>query len=224
MIRLHRAHKYYRSGGEPIHVLRGVSLNIDAGEFISIMGPSGSGKSTLMNVLGCLDSLDDGTYELDQRRIDGLDDTEQAKIRNRKFGFVFQQFNLIPRLTALRNVELPMIYGRVPVDERRRRAREALTRVGLANRFDHTPAQLSGGQQQRVAIARALVNNPDVIIADEPTGSLDSRSGEEIMEIFKSLHAQGKAIIMVTHEHEIAAYARRIIRVRDGVIAEDVLT
>lgn len=221
MIRLEGAEKYYTTGAEPIHVLRGISLHIASGEFVSIMGPSGSGKSTLMNILGCLDTLDKGTYELDRRRVDTVNNSEQAKIRNRKFGFVFQQFNLIPRLSALRNVELPMIYGRLPLAERQQRARQALHRVGLGDRCSHTPARLSGGQQQRVAIARALVNDPDVIIADEPTGSLDSHAGEEIMNIFSELHAQGKLIIMVTHEHDIAAYAERIIRLRDGVIAED---
>jgi putative ABC transport system ATP-binding protein len=222
MIRLQDAEKYYATGAEPIHVLRGISLQIEAGEFVSIMGPSGSGKSTLMNILGCLDTLDRGTYELDHSRVDTVGRQEQAKIRNRKFGFVFQQFNLIPRLSALRNVELPMIYGRRPVAERRQRAYQALCRVGLEERCSHTPARLSGGQQQRVAIARALVNDPDIIIADEPTGSLDSQAGEEIMKIFSELHAQGKLIIMVTHEHDIAAHAKRIIRLRDGLLADDI--
>ena len=220
MIRLRDASKSYQSGGSPLQVLKGICTEIGDREFVAIMGPSGSGKSTLMNILGCLDTVDSGAYELDGQRIESLDSRQLAQIRNRKFGFVFQLFNLIPRLSALRNVELPMIYGRVPAAERRRRAAEALQRVGLADRCHHSPAQLSGGQQQRVAIARALVNNPDIIIADEPTGSLDSASGEEIMSIFGQLHAQGKTIIMVTHENDIAAHAQRVIRLRDGQIAE----
>jgi putative ABC transport system ATP-binding protein len=220
MIRLRDASKSYQSGGSPLQVLKGICTEIGDREFVAIMGPSGSGKSTLMNILGCLDTVDSGAYEIDGQRIESLDSRQLAQIRNRKFGFVFQLFNLIPRLSALRNVELPMIYGRVPAAERRRRATEALQRVGLADRCHHSPAQLSGGQQQRVAIARALVNNPDIIIADEPTGSLDSASGEEIMSIFGQLHAQGKTIIMVTHENDIAAHAQRVIRLRDGQIAE----
>jgi putative ABC transport system ATP-binding protein len=186
------------------------------------MGPSGSGKSTLLNVLGCLDLLDSGRYELDGRRIDGYGRNALATIRNRHFGFVFQLFNLIPRLTASRNVELPMFYANVPRAERQRRAAAVLADLGLADRVNHSPAQLSGGQQQRVAIARALVNDPDVIIGDEPTGSLDSRSGEEVMEIFSRMHALGKTIIIVTHEPAVAAYARRVVHLRDGVIDREV--
>jgi putative ABC transport system ATP-binding protein len=221
MIRLHEVTKSYRSAGDvDLPVLKGISTEIGRHEFVAIMGPSGSGKSTLMNILGCLDTVDQGSYELDGQRIDSLDTNALARIRNLKFGFVFQMFNLVPRLSALRNVELPMIYGRIPAAERRRRATEALARVGLAERCSHSPSQLSGGQQQRVAIARALVNNPQIIIADEPTGSLDSASGESIMQTFGELHAQGKTIIMVTHENDIAAHAERVIRLRDGHIVE----
>lgn len=222
MINLSQVHKYYRTGPAPIHVLSGINLEIGKGDFVAIMGPSGSGKSTLMNILGCLDTIDQGTYALDGQEIDRADRLTLAHIRNQKFGFVFQLFNLIPRLNALRNVELPMIYGRIPARERRKRAQEALDRVGLGERSHHAPSQLSGGQQQRVAIARALVNDPDVIIADEPTGSLDTHAGEEIMKIFKGLHTEGKTIIMVTHENDIAAHAARIVRLRDGLVAEDV--
>jgi putative ABC transport system ATP-binding protein len=186
------------------------------------MGPSGSGKSTLLNVLGCLDVLDSGTYELNGRRIEREDRRALALIRNRNFGFVFQLFNLIPRLTAARNIELPMLYARVPRAERRRRATAMLADVGLADRAHHSPAQLSGGQQQRVAIARALVNNPEVIIADEPTGSLDSASGEEIMRIFSAMHRQGKTIIVVTHESTVACYAQRVVHLKDGTVDRDV--
>lgn len=221
MISLRDVTKSYRSAGDlELPVLKGICTEISRREFVAIMGPSGSGKSTLMNILGCLDNVDQGSYELDGQRIDSLDSNALARIRNLKFGFVFQMFNLVPRLSALRNVELPMIYGRVPAAERRRRATEALARVGLVERSTHSPAQLSGGQQQRVAIARALVNNPDIIIADEPTGSLDSASGEGIMKLFGEFHAQGKTIIMVTHENEIAAHAQRVIRLRDGHIVE----
>jgi putative ABC transport system ATP-binding protein len=224
MISLRNARKSYRSGTLNLEVLKGVNARIDDREFIAIMGPSGSGKSTLMNILGCLDTIDAGVYELDGQRIDGLDADELARLRNRHFGFVFQMFNLIPRLSALRNVELPMIYGRVPPAERRRRAAQALERVGLADRMHHAPSQLSGGQQQRVAIARALVNDPGTLIADEPTGSLDSVSGGEIMEIFGALHQQGKTIIMVTHDNDIAAHAQRVILLRDGLIAKETWT
>lgn len=220
MIRLTGACKRYRNGGSDIEILRGVSVDIGEGEFVAIMGPSGSGKSTLMNVLGCLDTLDEGTYELQGLRVDQMDSRVLAHLRNRRFGFVFQLFNLIPRLDAMRNVELPMIYGCVPAAQRRQRAASALERVGLGERRHHVPSQLSGGQQQRVAIARAVANEPDIIIADEPTGSLDSASSEEIMKLFADLHAQGKTILMVTHENDIAAHAQRIIRLRDGRISE----
>lgn len=218
MIRLRHAGRFYRMGEGTLHVLRDVSLDVERGEFVAIMGQSGSGKSTLLNVLGLLDVLDEGSYELDGRQVERCEPGELARIRNRHFGFVFQLFNLIPRLTAQRNVELPMLYAGVPVGERRRRAAEALAQVGLSERRGHAPAQLSGGQQQRVAIARALVNRPDVIIADEPTGSLDSRSGIEIMGIFQELHRAGKTILMVTHEREIADYAERVVHIVDGRI------
>ncbi|MDR2155423.1 MAG: ABC transporter ATP-binding protein [Burkholderiaceae bacterium] len=221
MICLREARKTYRSGTQSLEVLKGVSVEIRAREFIAIMGPSGSGKSTLMNVLGCLDTIDAGAYELDGRHIQGLSTDELAQLRNRHFGFVFQMFNLIPRLSALRNVELPMIYGRVRAAERQRRAALALQSVGLAERMHHLPSQLSGGQQQRVAIARALVGEPAILIADEPTGSLDSVSGGEILQIFRALHRQGKTIIMVTHDREIAAHAERVIVIRDGRIAQE---
>jgi len=220
MIHLTKVIKRYHSGANSINVLRGVSADIDKGEFVAIMGASGSGKSTLMNVIGCLDTPDSGTYKLEGIRVDKLESRPLAALRNRKFGFVFQLFNLIPRLDAIRNVELPMIYGCVPPAERRARAAEALVRVGLGERQNHVPSQLSGGQQQRVAIARALANDPDIIIADEPTGSLDTTSSEEIMKLFTELHHQGKTILMVTHENDVAAYAQRIIRLRDGHISE----
>lgn len=220
MIRLTDACKRYRSGSSHIEVLRSVSVEIAEGEFVAIMGPSGSGKSTLMNVLGCLDTLDTGVYELEGKRVDQMDSIALAGLRNRKFGFVFQLFNLIPRLDALRNIELPMLYGCVPSAERRLRAAAALERVGLSDRSHHVPSSLSGGQQQRVAIARAVANNPDIIIADEPTGSLDSRSSDEIMKLFADLHQQGKTILMVTHENDVAAHAQRIIRLRDGLVCE----
>jgi putative ABC transport system ATP-binding protein len=220
MMLLTKACKRYRSGADHIEVLRGVSVEVGQGEFVAIMGASGSGKSTLLNVIGCLDTLDSGTYELEGIRVDQLDSRSLASLRNRKFGFVFQLYNLIARLDAIRNVELPMIYGRVPPTERRLRAIEALARVGLSDRLHFVPSRLSGGQQQRVAIARALANNPDIIIADEPTGSLDSVSSEEIMKLFTELNHQGKTILMVTHENEVAAYAQRVIRLRDGHISE----
>lgn len=221
MIEVAGVHKSYRRGSQQVPVLKGIDVTIAQGEFMAIMGPSGSGKSTLMNILGCLDTLDEGRYVLDGQVIDNLDTEALAGVRNRTFGFVFQLFNLIPRLSALRNVELPMIYAHAPAAERRTRAHEALARVGLAERVGHAPAELSGGQQQRVAIARAIVNDPRVIIADEPTGSLDSAAGADIMSIFHRLHAQGKTIIMVTHEAEIAAHAARILRLRDGLVEED---
>lgn len=208
--------KSYSRGQRRVPVLRGVDCRIAQGEFVAIMGPSGSGKTTLLNILGCLDTLDAGHYWLEGQRIEQLDADALARVRSRLFGFVFQLFNLIPRLSALRNVELPMVYAGVPPAERRRLALAALAQVGLGDRSAHVPAELSGGQQQRVAIARAIVNQPRILIADEPTGSLDSRAGEEVMALFHQFHEQGKTIVMVTHEPDIAAHAQRIIRVRDG--------
>lgn len=220
MIFLQDVSKTYYLGEVAVPVLKHVSLQINAGEFIAIMGPSGSGKSTLMNIIGCLDVADSGRYLLNGTAIEHLTEAQLATIRNQHIGFVFQSFNLIPRVSALRNVELPMIYGGVDPQVRRHRAMIALKIVGLEGREDHTGARMSGGQQQRVAIARALVNNPDIIIADEPTGALDTHTGAEIMRLFQELNANGKTIVMVTHEKEIAAYARRIIMVRDGHVFE----
>ncbi|MFZ4527998.1 MAG: ABC transporter ATP-binding protein [Undibacterium curvum] len=221
MISIQNGKKSYGHGATLVPVLKDITLDIAAHDFVAIMGPSGSGKSTLMNVLGCLDVLDEGRYVLNGENLDNSSEARLARVRNQLFGFVFQSFNLIPRQNALRNVELPMVYAGVPPDERLARASQALNDVGLGHRLDHTPAQLSGGQQQRVAIARALVNDPEIVIADEPTGALDSKSGTEIMEIFCDMHAKGKTIIMVTHENEIAAYARRVIHLRDGLVDRD---
>lgn len=221
LIRLDRISRYYRMGAEIIRALDGVSLTIERGEYVAIMGPSGSGKSTLMNLLGCLDTPTSGTYELNGVNVSEMDDNELAEIRNREIGFVFQTFNLLPRASALRNVELPLIYAGVPAEERRRRALEALERVGLGDRVNHRPNELSGGQGQRVAIARALINQPSIILADEPTGNLDSRTGMEIMSIFNDLSRAGHTIVLVTHEEDIARCARRIIRLRDGHVASD---
>ena len=216
MIQLHNVCKTYQRGSLPVPVLRNVSVNIKKGEFVAIMGPSGSGKSTLLNILGCLDTADSGHYKLGNKIIQTADEDELAAIRNRWLGFVFQSFNLIPRIDAEHNVELPMVYGGVSPHIRQKRALAALNIVGLADRAKHIPAHLSGGQQQRVAIARAIVNDPEIIIADEPTGALDSQASQEIMRLFQQLQASGKTIVMVTHEDEIAAFAQRVIRVRDG--------
>ena len=213
--------KTYVMGDSEVRALRGVSLTIARNEYVAIMGPSGSGKSTLMNVIGCLDTPTSGTYLLEGQSVSAMSDDELAEIRNRRIGFVFQTFNLLPRANVLHNVELPLIYAGVERAERRRRAEAAIARVGLADRAHHRPNELSGGQRQRVAIARALVGNPSIILADEPTGNLDSKTGEEIMRIFDELHAAGQTIILITHEDDIAAHARRTIRLHDGVIESD---
>jgi len=221
MIELEQITKVYQMGTVEVHALRGVSLQIDQGEFVSIMGPSGSGKSTLMNVLGCLDVPTEGSYHLHGKDVGQLNDRQLAGIRNREIGFVFQQFNLLPRTQALRQVELPLLYAGVGRGERHQRARAALETVGLGDRAGHKPDELSGGQQQRAAIARALVTRPSIILADEPTGNLDSRSGQEILAIFDQLNAQGITVIFVTHDREIAAHSRRVICLRDGLIEKD---
>jgi putative ABC transport system ATP-binding protein len=208
-------------GAETIHALRGVSLEIERGDYVAIMGPSGSGKSTLMNVLGCLDTPTAGLYELNGVNVSEMDDNQLAEVRNKEIGFVFQTFNLLPRATALRNVELPLVYSGRNAVERREAARRMLTEVGLADRVHHKPNEMSGGQRQRVSIARALVNGPSILLADEPTGNLDSKTGAEIMALFEALSGKGNTILVVTHEEDIARHARRIIRLRDGLIAGD---
>ncbi|WP_447637794.1 ABC transporter ATP-binding protein [Flavobacterium microcysteis] len=208
-------------GNEIIHVLKGIDLNINKGEYVALMGPSGSGKSTLMNILGCLDTPTSGQYILNGKDVSQMSDDNLAEIRNKEIGFVFQTFNLLPRTTALNNVALPMIYAGYSKTERSARAEEVLTQVGLKDRMDHEPNQLSGGQRQRVAVARALVNRPSIILADEPTGNLDSKTSVEIMNLFNEIHANGNTVILVTHEEDIAAYAHRIIRLRDGIVESD---
>jgi putative ABC transport system ATP-binding protein len=214
--------KTYVMGDEQIHALRGLSINIEAGEYVAIMGPSGSGKSTLMNLIGCLDTPTKGSYLLNGKEVASMNDDDLARIRNEEIGFVFQTFNLLPRATALHNVELPLVYAGVPGKERIERAKAALAKVELTERASHRPNELSGGQRQRVAIARALVNDPSILLADEPTGNLDSKTGEEIMAVFSRLHGGGNTIILVTHEADIAAHAHRVIYVRDGQVEKDV--
>ena len=222
LITTHDLWKTYVMGDEEIHALRGLSINIEKGEYVAIMGPSGSGKSTLMNLIGCLDTPTKGSYLLNGKEVAAMNDDDLARIRNEEIGFVFQTFNLLPRATALHNVELPLVYAGVSGKERQTRAMQALEKVELTSRSTHRPNELSGGQRQRVAIARALVNNPSILLADEPTGNLDSKTGEEIMAVFSRLHGGGNTIILVTHEADIAAHAHRVIYVRDGQVEKDV--
>lgn len=222
VINLQQIRKVYDMGGaEEVPALRGVSLQIRKNEYVAVMGPSGSGKSTLMNIVGCLDTPTSGLYEFNSTNVSEMDDNALAKVRNKEIGFVFQTFNLLARSDSLHNVELPLIYGGVSSADRKRRAREALEHVGLGDRIHHKPNELSGGQRQRVAVARALVNNPSILLADEPTGNLDSKTGDEIMELFEDLHRKGNTIILVTHEESVAEHAHRIIRFRDGLIESD---
>ena len=221
LIRLQNVSRRYQMGAETVHALRDVSLEIQRGEYVAIMGPSGSGKSTMMNLIGCLDTATSGRYELNGIGVNDMDDNQLAEIRNREIGFVFQTFNLLSRSNALHNVELPLIYAGVPAEQRRQIALDSLTQVGLADRVLHKPNELSGGQRQRVAVARALVNKPSILLADEPTGNLDSKTGTEIMALFEELSGKGNTIIVVTHEEDIARQSRRIVRLRDGLISSD---
>jgi len=223
ILRMRDVRKVYRSGPIEVEALRGVSLDVSEGEYTAIMGPSGSGKSTLMHILGCLDIPTDGTYELAGTDVSGMDEVELAEIRNQRIGFVFQQFNLLPSLTAWRNVELPLCYSRIGRHERRRRALDALERVGLGDRVDHRPGELSGGQQQRVAVARALVTDPALILADEPTGNLDSVASRDVLSLFAELHQAGRTVLLITHETEVAAAAQRVIHIRDGLVEQPAL-
>ena len=221
VIELTGAGKTYRTGSMEFEALRGVDLRIDQGEYVAVMGPSGSGKSTLMHLMGCLDTLSTGTYRLAGDDVADMDEVDLAEVRNRRIGFVFQQFNLLPSLPAWRNVELPLVYGRVPAGERRARAVAALERVGLADKLDNRPGELSGGQQQRVAVARAVVGEPALLLADEPTGNLDSRSTADVLGLLDELHGQGRTIVLITHELEVAERARRVVRVLDGAVRSD---
>lgn len=221
VIELNKIRKSFKMGREWLEVLKGIDLKVFRNEYVALMGPSGSGKSTLMNILGCLDTPTSGEYFLNGKNVSRLDDDQLAAIRNKEIGFIFQTFNLMPRLTALENVALPLIYAGISKEERTRRAQEMLELVGLADRMNHKPNELSGGQRQRVAIARSLVNNPSILLADEPTGNLDSKTSYEIMELFDDIHLQGNTIILVTHEEDIAEHAKRIIKLKDGVILED---
>ena len=223
LIQVYDVWKTYQVGQQQVHALRGLTLDIGQGEYTALMGPSGSGKSTLMNMLGCLDTPTTGRYNLAGEDVGTLDDDALADIRNRRIGFVFQTFNLMPRYTALENVALPMVYAGMGRNERMDRAKEVLEQVGLGNRMNHRPNELSGGQRQRVAVARALVNRPDLLLADEPTGNLDTKTSIEIMALFEEIHAAGNTVIIVTHEEDIAAHARRVVRLRDGVVASDEL-